>query len=397
MALETPKMSLFKKLLLLFFIGSLLGVGGYFYVYKHEPRTNTAEAKKPFAPRTPTVMVTAVQKGPINVFFQGLGTIIPLSNVTVKSRVDGQLMEVLFTEGQMVQEGDVLAKIDARSFEAQLKQAQGQLLKDQALLENALIDLKRYEVLLQQDSISKQTLDTQTALVHQYQGTIKVDEAAIDSAKLQVEYSTIKAPISGRIGLRLVDKGNMIRSSDTTGLATITQTHPIAATFTLAEDKVPAIMHALNKTKTLHVEAYDRSDTRLLAKGKLLSIDNQIDPATGTLKLKAEFDNTDATLFPNQFVNVHLLIDTKQNALYVPNAAIQHGSQGSFVYRVKEDKTVTVQRVKLGSSYHGNTMIEEGLSESDSVVIDGVDKLRDGSKVDFNASKSASSKGDARP
>ena len=387
---ETKKSSL-KKWTLVLIIGARIGIAGYFTVFKNQP-TTSSDAKKAFASRALSVSTATVQQGAIKIFFQSLGTVTPLSNVVVKSRVDGQLMDILFTEGQTVKQGEVLAKIDARSFEVQLKQAQGQLLKDQALLENALIDLKRYEVLLQQDSISKQVLDTQNALVHQYQGTITVDEASIDSAKLQLDYSTITAPTSGRIGLRLVDKGNMIHASDTTGLAVIAQINPIAATFTLPEDKVPAIMQALQENKTLEVEAYDRSDSILITKGHLASMDNQIDTTTGTLKFKAEFNNSDTKLFPNQFVNIHLLVATKQNALYVPSAAIQHGSQGTFVYHVKEDQTVSVQRVKVSSTQNGNSIIEEGLNLNDTVVIDGVDKLREGSKVDMNTTKETPSK-----
>lgn len=375
-----------KKWALALITGTLIGIASYFTVFKSQPTTSN-DPKKAFATRVASVSTAPVQQGAIKIFFQSLGTVTPLSNVVVKSRVDGQLMDILFTEGQMVKQGDILAKIDARSFEVQLKQAQGQLLKDQALLENALIDLKRYEVLLQQDSISKQVLDTQTALVHQYQGTIKVDEASIDSAKLQLDYSTITAPTSGRIGLRLVDKGNMIHASDTTGLAVIAQINPISATFTLPEDKVPAITQALQENKTLEVEAYDRSDSIFIIKGHLASMDNQIDTTTGTLKFKAEFNNPETKLFPNQFVNIHLLVTTKQNALYVPSAAIQHGAQGTFVYRVKEDQTVSVQRVKVSSTQNGNSIIEEGLSLNDIVVVDGVDKLREGSKVDMNTTK----------
>jgi len=387
---KTKKTSL-QKWIFIVIISAFIGIVSYFVLLKNQSSTDS-ENKKAFATRVTSVSTATVQQGAIKIFFQGLGTVTPLSNVIVKSRVDGQLMDILFTEGQMVKEGDVLAKIDARSFEVQLKQAQGQLLKDQALLENALIDLKRYEVLLQQDSISKQVLDTQKALVHQYQGTIKVDEASIDSAKLQIDYSTIKAPISGRIGLRLVDKGNMIHASDTTGLAVITQINPISALFTLPEDKISTVIHALHETKTLEVDAYDRSDSLFITKGHLASMDNQIDTATGTLKLKAEFNNTDTKLFPNQFVNIHLLVTTKQDALYIPSATIQYGSQGTFVYRVKEDQTVSVQRVKVSSKQNGQSIIEEGLHVKDIVVIDGVDKLREGSKVTFEASKENLSK-----
>ena len=385
-------MSRVKQSLIAIAILCVCGGASYYFTSVKKPTSANDMMRKMPPPRASFVGVANAQKGTLKLFYQGLGTIIPLANVTVKSRIDGQVMELHFKEGQFVKEGDLLASIDARTYEVQLKQAQGQLLKDQALLENALIDLKRYEVLLAQDSISKQQLDTQQALVHQYQGTIKVDEAAIDSAKLQIEYSSIKAPISGRIGLRLVDKGNMIHASDTTGLAVITQLNPIAATFSLPEDKIPSVMEALQKNKNLEIEAYDRSDTQLIAKGHLASVDNQIDTATGTLKLKAEFNNADTKLFPNQFVNIHLLVETKQDALQVPSAAVQYGAQGAFTYRVKEDSTVSVQRLKVGSSQNGVTLIEEGLQEGDKVVIDGVDKLREGSKVEYNSQKEGVSK-----
>lgn len=385
---DTPpnpqKSSSTKWLFILIALALLCACGYYAFFLKSGTVKNEATAsssKKPTADRVVSVAVAKVQQGDINLFFQGLGTVTALSNVTVKSRIDGQLIDLFFNEGAMVKEGDILAKIDSRSFEAQLKQAQGQLLKDQALLENALIDLKRYEVLRQQDSISKQVLDTQNALVRQYQGVIKVDEALIESAKLQIEYSTIKAPTSGRIGLRLLDKGNMVRTSDINGLAVITQIDPIGAVFTIPEDKIPTLMHALNEKKALLVEAFDRSNSVLIAEGELLSVDNQIDTATGTLKLKAKFSNSPMKLFPNQFVNIHLLVDTKQNALYVPAAAIWHTTQGKFVYRVKPDQTVSIQRVKIGITENGKTIIEDGLTLEDKVVIDGLDKLREGSKI----------------
>ncbi len=385
---DTPpnpqKSSSTKWLFILIALALLCASGYYAFFLKSGTVKNEATAsssKKPTADRVVSVAVAKVQQGDINLFFQGLGTVTALSNVTVKSRIDGQLIDLFFNEGAMVKEGDILAKIDSRSFEAQLKQAQGQLLKDQALLENALIDLKRYEVLRQQDSISKQVLDTQNALVRQYQGVIKVDEALIESAKLQIEYSTIKAPTSGRIGLRLLDKGNMVRTSDINGLAVITQIDPIGAVFTIPEDKIPTLMQALNEKKALLVEAFDRSNSVLIAEGELLSVDNQIDTATGTLKLKAKFSNSPMKLFPNQFVNIHLLVDTKQNALYVPAAAIWHTTQGKFVYRVKPDQTVSIQRVKIGITENGKTIIEDGLTLEDKVVIDGLDKLREGSKI----------------
>ncbi len=374
-------------------VSVVLGFG--FFVYwavSGGKSSNATSPQKMFMSRTMFVSTALAEEGEIKHYLQGLGTVVPLTNVTVKSRVDGELVEVLFQEGQSVKQGDVLAKIDARSYEVQLKQAQGQLLKDQALLENALIDLKRYEVLLKQDSVSKQVYDTQQALVHQYQGTVKVDEASIDSAKLNLDYCVIKAPVSGKIGLRLVDKGNMVHASDTTGLAIIAQMHPISATFTLPEDKVPVVLKAFRTNTSLEVEAYDRSDSKMITKGTLASIDNQIDATTGTLKLKALFDNADDMLFPNQFVNIHLLVQTQQKALYVPSAAVQFGSQGSFVYVVNEDKTVSVRRIKVGTAQNGKTVIDEGLNVNDIVVTDGVDKLREGTKVEVNAPKSDAKK-----
>ena len=332
----------------------------------------------------PVVAEPAIS-GDLPVYLDGIGTVTPLATVTVKSRVDGELMSVGFREGQLVQSGDLLAQIDPRPFQVQLEQAEGQMVRDQALLANARVDVQRYRKLVADDSIPKQQLDTQVALVRQYEGAVQTDQAQVDSAKLQLVYSRITAPLTGRLGLRLVDPGNIVHASDTSGLVVITQLQPIAVVFPIPEDSLPTLREHLAAGAPLPVEAYDRDQQRRLAIGTLLTIDNQIDPTTGTVRLKAEFPNDDGALFPNQFVNARLQLDVRRGATLVPSVAVQRGAQGPFVYVVQPDQTVAVRPVRIGVSEGDSVAIDDGVAPGELVVVDGADALRAGRHVTMQA------------
>ncbi len=359
----------------------LIGVGAYILFVK-APSRAAKKGQGPVVPLVPVVAVEAKKTG-FSVYISGLGSVTPLNTVTVRTRVDGQLMEVLYREGQIVSNGEVLARIDPRPFEVQLTQAEGQMARDVAQLKNAQLDLERFQVLWKQDSVAKQQLDTQEALVRQLEGTIKTDQGQIDSAKLQLVYCQITAPISGRVGLRLVDPGNIVHVTDTNGLVVITQLQPITVIFPIPEDSLPQVLARLKSGERLPVEAYDREMKQRLAVGSLLTVDNQIDPTTGTVRLKAIFSNEKNELFPNQFVNARLLVDVRRDATVVPAPAIQRGPQGTFVYVVKADRTATVRMITVGEIQGGETSIKSGLSPGELVVVDGADRLREGTKVDL--------------
>ena len=381
------------------------GAGAYWYFFAKSTGTGDGSQRPgrsgpgggPNAPgRSVPVAAAPAKKGDIGVYIAGLGSVTPIATVTVRSRIDGQLMNVLFREGQLVRAGDLLAEIDPRPYQVQLDQAQGQMAKDQALLKNARIDLERYRVLFTQDSVAKQQLDTQESLVRQYEGTVRVDQAQIDNAKLQLIYCRITAPISGRLGLRQVDPGNIVRAGDVAGLVVITQLQPIGVVFTIPEDNLPQVMQKLRAGERLAVDVYDRADKTKLATGTLLTVDNQIDPTTGTVKLKAQFANDANSLFPNQFANARMLLEVKRYATLVPGAAIQRGTPGTFVYVVKPDSTVTVRPVKPGPAQGENVSIDAGLAPGEQVVVDGADKLREGAKVELIGMNAAPGKGEQR-
>ena len=380
---QPPRRSRFKRPWLWLILLCLITVGTFAVWKRQQPSAAPSSAKGggKAASLPMPVFVEPVRKGDMNLYLTGLGSVTPLNNVTVRSRVDGQLMSVHFSEGQIVSKGSLLAVIDPRPFQVQLTQAEGQMARDRELLNNTRLDLERYRTLWKQDSIPRQQLDTQEALVRQYEGAVKVDQGQIDSAKLQLTYSRITAPISGRAGLRLVDPGNMVHATDAGGLLTITQVQPIAVVFPLPEDSLPQVLQKM-KGGRLGVEAFDREMKLNLSAGELTTVDNQIDPTTGTVKLKATFANRESELFPNQFVNIRLLLDVKKDVIIVPTAAIQKSPQGAFAFVLNPDKTVAMRTVKTGISQGGETSIVEGLAVGEQVVVDGAERLRDGSKVE---------------
>lgn len=328
------------------------------------------------------VRVAEVQQADFAIELKALGTVTAYNTVNVRSRVDGELVKVLFTEGQQIKSGDLLAVIDPRSYEVALQQAQGALQENQAQLKNAELDLQRYKGLYAEDSIAKQTLDTQQALVNQYRGSIKSNQADVATAKLNLDFTQIRAPISGRLGLRQLDVGNLVSSGDTTPLVVITQADPISVIFTIPEGDLPAVLKRVRNDATLQVEAWDRGERLKLAEGVLESLDNQIDTATGTVKLKARFDNAEQMLFPNQFVNVRLRVETREAATIIPSSSLQFGNRGTFVYVVDGENKVSIRLVNATASNGEDTLVEEGVQPGERLVLEGSDRLRDGAEVE---------------
>jgi len=353
-------------------------VGGA-VAYQLHARSQAA-SKDSNTSQTLSVGVATVQKRDIPYYLTALGSVTPFYTVTVHSRVDGQLMSVNFREGQFVREGDVLAMLDPRPFQVALSQAEGQLAKDQASQNDAKVDLNRYQQLWQEGVVARQQLDTQQATVGQYDGAIQSDRAQIDNAKLQLTYCRITAPIGGRVGLRLVDPGNIVHAADANGMLVITQVQPIAVVFTLPEDNIPEVMATMKK-RQLSVEAYSRDNKTMIAAGKLLTPDNQIDQTTGTLRYKSEFENRDNSLWPNQFVNIRLLLDTRRDAVVVPSAAIQKGAQGLFAYAIDASSQAQVRNVQVDFTQGNVSVVSQGLNAGDVVVVDGADKIKPGDPV----------------
>ncbi|HEY4262658.1 MAG TPA: MdtA/MuxA family multidrug efflux RND transporter periplasmic adaptor subunit [Schlesneria sp.] len=380
-----------------------LGVAGWYYQPQWLPQVKTWLGMNKPATTKPArvvpVSTAVVKKRDMPLYLNGLGTVTAFKSVTIRSRVEGELIKVAFSEGQMVHEGDLLAEIDPRPFEVQLNQAEGQLARDQATVKTAKTTLSRYEGLASSKSIAAQQVDDQVSIVQQTMAMIQTDEATVANAQLQLTYCRITAPISGRIGLRLVDQGNIVRANDPTGLAVITQLQPIALVFTIPQDDIARVQKRSNSTDNLVVDAFDRDFKVRLASGKLLAIDNQVDATTGTVRIKAEFANEDGMLFPNQFVNARLLVDNKRDAIVVPSAAVQRGPTSMYVYVVKEDETVELRNVVPGPTEAAETSIESGLEAGEMVVTDGLDKLQPGAKISSRKKEkgAAGDKGESKP
>ncbi|WP_292992165.1 MdtA/MuxA family multidrug efflux RND transporter periplasmic adaptor subunit [Pantoea sp.] len=375
-----------------------VAAGGYYAWQRHAQPQSSSQTDSPSPrggkggdgarrPLAPVQAATATRQS-VPQYLSGLGTVTAANTATVRSRVNGDLLAIHFTEGQQVNAGDLLAEVDPRPYQVALTQAQGQLAKDQATLANARRDLARFEKLAKTSLVSQQELDTQRSLVSETLGTLKADEGGVASAQLNLTYSRITAPIAGRVGLKQVDVGNYVTSGDTTGIVVITQTHPIDVVFTLAENSISAILTAQKSGQSLLVEAWDRSNQNLIASGKLLSLDNQIDVTTGTIKIKARFDNQDDTLFPNQFVNVRLKVNTLQDAVVIPPAALQMGNEGHFVWVVNSDNKVSKKSVVAGLQDSEKVVVSAGLEAGERVVTDGLDRLTEGAKVEIVAPQS---------
>jgi multidrug efflux system membrane fusion protein len=366
----------------------LVGSGVYYYYFRTHANAAKAASDSAQSPggraargagAIPVVAARA-RKGDIGVYFTGLGSVVPIYTVTVRSQISGYLMQVLYKEGQIIQKGDPLFEIDPRPYQVMLELGQAGLARDEANLENAKVDLARYQTLAPLKAIPEQQLATQEALVKQDQGIVQTDQAQIDNAKLDLIYCHITAPITGRVGLRLIDPGNYVTANDATGLVVITQIQPITVIFTLPEDYLPTILAKLHAGAQLKVEAYDR-EMKKLDEGWLASLDNQIDPTTGTVKLRANFDNREGNLFPNQFVNARLLVEKKQGATLIPTATVQRNGQITYVYLVKPDSSVTVKNITIDTTEGEDAEVTSGLDPGDVVVMTGVDKLQEGSKV----------------
>lgn len=367
-----------KLLAWLFVFAVIAGVGYIYYERIYLPRTTPVAAP----PKRPIpVLASAIRQGDMNLFLNGLGTVTAFNSVTVRSRVDGELIRVAFTEGQLVKQGDLLAEIDPRPFQVQLDQAEGPLTRDKAALAIAKLTLDRLNQLSSSNAVSQQEIDTQTSLMHQAEGAIQTDLAQIANAKLQLTYCQIASPITGRIGLRLVDRGNMIRANDPNGLAVVTQLQPIAVIFTIPQDEIARVQHRMLDGKPLEVEAYNRDFSIKLASGTLAALDNQVDATTGTLRLKAVFANEDNMLFPNQFVNIRLLVDVRKGAVIAPSAAIQRGPSFTFAYVLKDDSTVELRKLVLGPTEASEVIVTDGLTPGERVVTDGLEKLQPGASV----------------
>jgi membrane fusion protein, multidrug efflux system len=382
-----------RLVILIVLVVAGLGVGWYWRVHR-APQPAGRGATAQAAPQP--VGVATIDEGDVRIVLNELGTVTPLATVTVKTQINGQLVDVGFKEGQVVKKGDFLAQIDPRPFQVTLEQAQGQLAHDQGLLQQAQTNLKRFQTLGRQDSIAQQQVDDQRYLVAQDIGTVQSDQAQVDSANLNLTYCHIVSPIEGQIGLRQVDAGNYVQTSDPNGVVVITQMQPISVIFSVPEDNLPDIIQRLHTGATLSVEAYDRANVRKLANGQLGTLDNQIDTTTGTLKLRAMFDNPDELLYPNQFVNARLLVNTMQETVRVPVPAVQRGEPGTFVYVINADNTVSVRPVKLGPTDGGYAAVLSGLQPGDRVVTDGTDRLRDGAAVTVPAPGQASGRGQGR-
>jgi multidrug efflux system membrane fusion protein len=375
-----------RRLVVIVFGLACLIAAGSWIAYGRQAKTQQqarATGGTSAAPARPIpVVVASVRTGDLNVYLTALGSVTPLNTVTVKSRVDGQLMKTYFTEGQVVHAGDLLAEIDPRPFQAQLVQAEGQLARDEANLANARLDLERYQRLAQQEMIARQQLDTQQMVVNQAEASIKVNAGLIDAIKLQLTYCRITAPITGHVGLRLVDPGNVVKAADTGGLVVIAQLEPIALVFSVPEDSLQPILRRFRVGNKVPVDAFDREGRTKIATGTLVAIDNQIDPTTGTVRLKASYGNTDGVLYPNQFVNARVLIDVLHEAILAPAEAIQRGPQGAYVYVVKPDKVVQMRRVQLGPSEGATISVRAGLTDNEALVVDGAEKVQDGARVE---------------